>query len=535
MVCSSAFALPDHALLSRIAYAVSGLLFGLLLIIVFELGLRALGVAEDAPRYDPFAGFSSAVPFFDLVDERDGTRYYEWSRVRARHFGAVGPIEAQRKFEIRAEEEVYRIFVTGGSSAAGTPYTTDFAFSGWLERRLAYQLPDVPIDVINTAMPAYGSGRLRPIVEELAGLEPDLLIIYMGHNEWAESSYHARMLQIPPLIFRLLEAVYGTRIYGLAATLTNIAPPRPDEIDIDIRKQNAQMFKAARHRIESRKNSPKREIEYRRLIYERNLHRMLDAMEAVGGRVAILTLSQNFADWAPPASLHRVDLEPEAQARWEGLVAEADRLAEVGSDCRPALTSYERALEIDAEFAMLHYKLARCQHSLGDLDSARHHYRRASDLDPVPLGAPTQFNEILRAVASERGAILVDVDAFMTEESGDRAVGNDLFTDFAHPNIRAHQRISKEIANALRAAGEIAPAQQWRDGFSPRDPADLYRADTELYWIELKSRVFVCIVSDRPECEADARELLTHIPSDRLAQSVLSGLRARGRLGAGRS
>lgn len=522
-------------MLSRIFQAIGGLLLGVAMILVVEFGLRAFGVAEDAPRYDPFAGFSRAVPFFDLVEERDGTRFYEWSPLRARHYGAVGPVEPQRKFSIGPDDDVYRIFVTGGSSAAGTPYTTDFAFSGWLERQLVHQLPDVPIDVINTAMPAYGSGRLRPIVDEIAGLEPDLLIVYMGHNEWAESAYHGRMLQIPPLVFRLFEAVYDSRIYGLAATLLDIEPPKPDEIDIDFHRQNAQMFQAARNRVERRERSPEREIAYRSLIYERNLNRMLDAMEGVGARTAILSLSQNFADWAPPASIHRDDLDPARLERWNELVAEGDQISRTATDCRAALGPYLEALAIDDEFAMLHYKVARCHHALGELEPARLHYRRASDLDPVPLGAPTAFNDLLRKVATEREAIFVDVDRVLTEESGDGAVGNDLFTDFAHPNIRAHQRIAAEIALALRAAGEIAPPESWRDGYVPPDPADLYRADPDLHRREVNSRVVVCIVSDRPECEADARELLSLDPTSRLGRSVLQGLRARNRLGAQRA
>ena len=107
-------------------------------------------------------------------------------------------------------------------------------------------------------MAAYGSGRLRPVVEELAELEPDLLIIYMGHNEWAESSYHSNLLKIPTPVFRVLELVYNSRIYGLAALITKIEPPKADEIDIDFHAQNKQMFQAARNRIERRKPSARR-------------------------------------------------------------------------------------------------------------------------------------------------------------------------------------------------------------------------------------------------------------------------------------
>ncbi len=520
---------------SRITYALGGLLFGVTLIVVFELTLRLFGVAENAPKYDPFAGFSRAVPLFEQVAERDGTRFYEWSSLRARHYGDVGKPEPQRTFSIRPGEDVYRIFVTGGSSAAGTPYTTDFAFSGWLEQALGHQISKANVDVVNTAMPAYGSGRLLPIVEELAGYEPDLLILYMGHNEWAESAYHSGMMKIPPPVFRVLEAVYSSRIYGLAAILTKIEPPRPDEIEIDIQRQNQQMFQAARERIEQRQHSPEREVAYRELIYRRRVHSMIDAMEAVGARVMLLTLAQNFADWAPPASIHREGLDDVSRRRFAELLAEGDRLAKAQPDCASALDRYRGAIAIDDEHAGAHYALARCLHARGDLAAARSHYRRASDLDPVPFGAPTRFNEILREIAEERGTLFVDVDRALTELSGTNAVGDDLFTDFAHPNIRAHQHIAAEIAAALRAAEQIAPAEDWGTSYVPPSAESLHAADPDLARREVQCRVVTCLTSDRAECESDARELLSFDPSDRVGRWVMSNLRSRGLLQSQRS
>ena len=522
-------------MLSRIAHALGGLLFGVTLIIVFELTLCFFGIAEDAPKYDPFAGFSRAVPLFEQVAEREGTRFYEWSELRARHYGEVAEPEPQRTFSIRPGEDVYNIFVVGGSSAAGTPYTTDFAFSGWLEQALRHQVPNANFDIVNAAMPAYGSGRLLPIVEELAGYEPDLLIIYMGHNEWAESAYHSGMMKIPPPVFRVLEAVYASRIYGLAAMLTKVEPPRPDKIDIDIQRQDQQMFQAARERIEQQRHAPEREVAYRDLIYRRNLNSMIDAMEAVGARVMIATLSQNFADWAPPASIHREGLDDASRRRFAELMAEGDRLARAQPDCAGALDRYREAIAIDDAHAGAHYALARCLHAAGDLVAARRDYRQASDLDPVPFGAPTRFNMILREISEERGTLFVDFDSALTELSGSNAVGDDLFTDFAHPNIRAHQRMAGEVAAALQAAEEIAPAKDWGSPYVPPSSASLHAADPDLARQEVKSRVVTCLTSDRAQCESDARKLLAFDPKDRLGRWVLSNLQSRGLLQSQRS
>jgi tetratricopeptide (TPR) repeat protein len=154
-------------------------------------------------------------------------------------------------------------------------------------------------------------------------------------------------------------------------------------------------------------------------------------------------------------------------------------------DCASALAAYEQALAIDDRHAELHYRVATCHRRVDRLEAARRHYRRASDLDPIPHGAPTRFNEILRKVADDHRALFVDVNAVLTRASGDSLVGDDLFTDFAHPNVRAHQLIAEAVALNLRGAGIPAPAGRWqRERYADRDPASLYAAEPWLRAME---------------------------------------------------
>ena len=194
---------------------VGGLLFAGFVLVVAELTLRAFGVGDAAPLHDPFAGFSSVVPVFEAALREDGTPIHRLSP--ARQVGAPDGLEPepQREFTREKAEGVYRIFVIGGSSAAGHPYTTRYAFSSWLERRLGAALPDLRVEIVNAALASYASRRLVPVVEEIARHEPDLLIVYMGHNEWAEAQYYRHLLDLDPRLFRLLEWMYRTRIYRL--------------------------------------------------------------------------------------------------------------------------------------------------------------------------------------------------------------------------------------------------------------------------------------------------------------------------------
>ena len=517
--------------MNRLGRILGGLLIAGFVLVVAELTLRAFGVGEAAPLHDPFSGFSSAVPVFEAALREDGTPVFRLSPARRVDPPHGFEPEPHREFTREKADGVFRIFVIGGSSAAGHPYTTRYAFSSWLERRLRAALPDLRVEVVNAALASYASRRLVPVVEEIARHEPDLLIAYMGHNEWAEAQYYRHLLDLDPRLFRLLEWMYRTRIYRLISRVIERTGPDREAVpvDTDARENAVEMFAVVRDRVAGVAYPTERELAYRDLLYEHNLRSMVLAIQKAGAGVVLVTLSQNFSDWPPAASAHRTGLDAEALGAWERYVAEGDRLAREG-DCAATIAAYGRALEIDDAYADLHFRIAACERRLGRLDRARASYRRASDLDRVPHGAPTHYNDIVRAIASEAGALLVDAEAVLERESGDRLVGDDLFADFAHPNLRAHQLIAAAIADALRAADLPVAKERWREGaYADPEPGSLYRADPRLRIGELKTRVFICVIAPRDYCDEEARVLLSLEPENWAAKAALDRQAREGR------
>ncbi|MDC2888862.1 SGNH/GDSL hydrolase family protein [Psychrosphaera algicola] len=72
----------------------------------------------------------------------------------------------------------------GGSTAAGFPYGRFGSLQGMLEQRFKRTYPHKNIEVINTAMAAVNSYTLMDFVDEIIEIEPDLILIYAGHNEY---------------------------------------------------------------------------------------------------------------------------------------------------------------------------------------------------------------------------------------------------------------------------------------------------------------------------------------------------------------
>jgi hypothetical protein len=213
-----------------------------------------------------------------------------------------------------------------------------------------------------------------------------------------------------------------------------------------------------------------------------------------------VTVAQDFADWAPGASQHAPGLgrtrPPASTPPWPRAIGSPRR----GSADR-ALAEYERALAIDGRFAAAHFALGTCLRTLGRWDEARAAFRRASDLDAVPQGIPTRFNDIVRDVARRSGALLVDAEARFEHESPHGIVGNALFADFVHPNIRGHEIIAAAIDETLRGTGIPAPADRWRAGtWTDPDPAALLAADPKLRVREHLVRAIACDLALRTPC-----------------------------------
>lgn len=497
-------------LLKLVGFSLVGLVAAIVVLVAAELVLRVLGVGAGVPRRDPFAGFSRTVPLFEPSKGPNGVPVYRISW--ARGVAAAGrPLdEPQREFRAEKQPGTFRVFVIGDSSAAGVPYGTNFAFSTWLAQRLATDLPNVRTEVVNAAIPGYATRRLITVTEELLQYAPDLIITYVGHNEYAERRYYEHLMDLDPRLFRLRELLVGTRVWGL---LSRFAPQQQTReagvprIDVEGGRESKEMFAVLDTRAGGKGYATAREREYGQIMYRSNLERIVETAKAGGVRIMLLSQSQNFSDWAPGASAHRPDLAPADLSRWEKLVDEGNQRAQQ-KDCATALARYGDALKIDDQYADLHYRIATCERSLGRFDDAWKSYRRASDLDQVPHGSPTGFNTIVREVAAQHGALFADAAGLLEQHSEHGFVGDDLFCDWVHPNIRGHQVIAAAVAEQLKRAGVPVAADQWASAYQDPDLAKVYADHPELRLRELVMYMGTCLLAHRADCSLSGVEAI---------------------------
>jgi hypothetical protein len=147
-----------------------------LLLALLELTLRLAVPSPPVNIEDPFVSFHRLSPLF--AADPTGTRF-ETAEERLTAF-------CPQSFAAEKKPETLRIFCLGGSTVQGRPYSIQTSFTTWLELNLRAARTGADSEVINCGGISYASYRLVPIMRELLEYEPDLFIIYTGHNEFLE-------------------------------------------------------------------------------------------------------------------------------------------------------------------------------------------------------------------------------------------------------------------------------------------------------------------------------------------------------------
>ena len=400
--------------LAHLALAAGGLAAGIALLVVAEVTLRVLDVGSDAPVFELATGPNGA-PIMRLA----------WNP----QFAKPQPVQPHRDFPLHKSPGTFRIFVIGESSAEGAPYGTELAFSTWLERRLQAQAPDVHWEVVNAALVGAQSWSMLAVVHDIARYQPDLLVIYLGHNEVGTRFSPSERRWLDPRRFSVRAFLTKTRLYRVLAPVLPAAVAtrqldlrnvhRPGEACAVVPSGGTRMYATAADRGISA------------ALYRERLVEMVRAMRAAGSHTMLLTLSQNFSEWEPAVSIHRSGMRPEDKVAWRAAVREGDAVA--AHDCAAALAAWNRALALDDEYAALQFKMAIAS-SRSDGSTRPGALRLASDLDRLPQGASTSFNGIPRRGARKAPSA---IDLVLTEVAVP-AGRHDLFADAIHPNARAH-------------------------------------------------------------------------------------------------
>lgn len=325
------------------------------------------------------------------------------------------------------EENVKRVVIIGASAAQGFPLS-DFSLArvtGAFWSRLA---PDHPAEFIDLTMTGVNSHHLLHFVREATRLQPDVIIVYGGHNEvigpYGPASVLGRWSESLGLI-RAAIALRQTRLGQLAQSAV-------DGWGLAFNNREPELWRGLGTFAQS-SIAPDDE---RLLVMERHTYqnfRDMARFAAVRNNMPVLLVAPaaNLNDWPPLASEEPALSDADGLRAWR----EGD-----------APSSADQA-----------YRFAGIMQRRGEADAAWSLYRRARDLDPYRFRADARvIDAIARAASSfDAGMVaFVNADEAMRAERPVEASDRDYFLEHVHLTFAGRVELARIFSESL--------VRQWR-------------------------------------------------------------------------
>ncbi len=430
------------------------------LFILAEILLAIVGVQPRLEDEDPFVGFVSSAPLFVEQSDRQG--------------GAVMVTGANKRsifnvqsFRREKAPGTYRIFCLGGSTTYGRPYSDETSFSRWLRELLPLAGAGRKWEVVNAGGISYASYRVAAVMEELCRYQPDLFVVYTGHNEFLEDRTYGRLRDIPRPVRWMIGRLTGTRTWEALSRLLIDRRQGPNDADssraILPAEVRATLDHSAGPALYERDDRLRGEV-LEHFTY--SLRRMVTMARSADSDVIFVTPASNLSDCSPFKSQHTDGLSEARRSYSEQMLAKARQEIE-DERWLEALDSLDAALEIDPRRAELHYLRGRALLAVERYEEAESALILARDEDVCPLRALGATQRIVGDVARELDVGLVDFIGVIEKESrsrfGHSIPGEAFFLDHVHPTIEGHRLLALAIIEEMVNRGIVEPGVDWSE------------------------------------------------------------------------
>lgn len=426
-----------------------------------ETLLALVGFENAYARRDPFAGFSKTSRLFvpDVVND------VPVLRTSAAKLSFFNP----QSFPQEKSTATKRVFCLGGSTTFGRPFDDRTSYVNWLRQSLVRLDQSWSWEVINAGGISYASYRLLNLMEELIRYQPDLFIIYTGHNEFLEKRTYDPDIYDVDAAVHFLDPLFQTRLVGLCdlvlRSLSNRQPLRPQGAN-HLTSQSGlglEVDAILDHSVGPAAYT--RDAFHERMViehFESNLQKMVELAERVGAKIVFITPASNLKDFSPFKSEALSGLGPKEEDRWMQSYVAAKNFYNDGELVR-AGEALATAEQIDASRADLQYLKGRLCFDRGETGQAYQWFEQAIDNDICPLRAKRLIAEAVSRVAMSSAVPLVDFVAILKEDCrdsfGHECCGDEYFLDHVHPNVSSHRILAGACLDAMKAIGWMSYQQ----------------------------------------------------------------------------
>ncbi len=441
-------------------------LLGLIPFIVLELSLRFATVPQTKVYDDPLVDLHQLRPLFVPKSppedvQSDGTSAPELTanavtleipESRLNYFRPAA-------FPLKKAPDERRIFVLGGSTVQGRPFSTETSFSTWLQLALRAGEPETQWTCINCGGISYASYRISTILDEVLNYSPDLIILYTGHNEFLEDRSYGTW---QPLSRGFTKALTPLTQLATVRWISEAFRPATSTVDpTQTDRWTATTEVQARLDQFGGLDAYTRDQEWHKQVIEHfriTLQRMIAACESREIPLLICVPVSDVFDTPPFKIQSDPNLTPQQQSQLEQAWQSASSPENSPSQ---RLEAAKTILAIDPHHPGAAYVGGRMLFDLGRTSEAKEWLVLARDSDVCPLRAPSEIEGIVRQAIDQNATPYVDVSRQCEQISGNGIVGRSLLIDHVHPTIETHQKIAKWILQEMANHELTSPNSNW--------------------------------------------------------------------------
>lgn len=386
------------------------------------------------------AQFGQETPLFIPVDQQGATSHYLQPNpnVIHRYFANeklapnVSPDTVY--FDKDKSEDSFRIFIQGGSTAAGFPYGRWASLQGMLEQRFKRLYPNKKIEIINTAMAAVNSYTLLDFVDEIIAEQPDLILLYAGHNEYlgvmgVGSAFAAKGGRFTTLmhlkfknwrIYQLMQSLYFSLLSAQSSTLNTD------------RTLMSQVVK-------------EKEIVFGSDLYEQgivqfreNMSLILNKYKAANISVVLGSLVSNESGQIPFSSVGNVDWEA-----YKKILA-----SQTTAQTNAHIVQLQNQL-LGFNDANHYYQLGLSLQSVSRFVEAKEAFVNAKEFDLLRFRAPEKFTEITQELSNNNNVYFADVNTKFKTHTENGIIDNSLILEHLHPTVEGYFLLAESFVEVI--------------------------------------------------------------------------------------
>ncbi|MCB9248887.1 MAG: hypothetical protein H6613_10270 [Ignavibacteriales bacterium] len=303
-------------------------------------------------------------------------------------------------FDIVKNKNSFRVFVLGGSTTAGFPFSPNGTFTRYIRDRLELNFPDKIIEVINLGISAINTYTILDLLPGVIEQKPDLIIIYAGHNEYYGALGVASTESIGSSSIFIKLYLYLTK-YKTFQLIKDAAGKVTKLFSSENNNTSGTTLMA--------KMASEKTIKFESELYNagaeqfrNNLNDILSEVTENKIPIIIGSLVSNLKDQKPFIS-----------TEFNGISAEE---------------AYQQGL-------------STIQNK--DFNKADSLFKIAKDLDGLRFRAPEEFNKIIFEESKNYNANVIDIASKFNSVCPNNIVGSNLMVDHLHPTLEGYLLMGK--------------------------------------------------------------------------------------------